>query len=383
MAKVRKRGNRWQLDYFDPHGKRIRMSFVKKKDADAELAKRVSLIAEKRYLDIKKDYTTTFVELLSKYEENFMHQASYDNWKRVCIERFKKAFGEHTLLSNIRYVQLESYRNKLRTTLTSRGTIRKDATINREISCLHHIFTKAYEWELIERNPFDRGKSMLLKENNKRDRYLERDEIQNLLATCPPHLRKIVECVLHTGMRKQEVLGLKWEQIRGDFIYLRKTKTNESREIPINDTLALLFQKIRKDQQLRSQYVFTYAASEDKLVDLKPVRERKKPAPVPDRLLNLKSSFSSAVKRAGIENFTFHDLRHTFASHFVMHGGSLRALQQILGHRKIETTMRYAHLSPDHKIKAVNLLNGLTAPSENPMCHKTVTKPISQVSSSM
>lgn len=383
MAKVRQRGNRWQLDYFDPHGKRIRMSFVKKKDADAELAKRVSLIAEKRYLDIKKDYTTTFVELLSKYEENFMHQASYDNWKRVCIERFKKAFGEHTLLSNIRYVQLKSYRNKLRTTLTSRGTIRKDATINREISCLHHIFTKAYEWELIERNPFDRGKSMLLKENNKRDRYLERDEIQNLLATCPPHLRKIVECVLHTGMRKQEVLGLKWEQIRGDFIYLRKTKTNESREIPINDTLALLFQKIRKDQQLRSQYVFTYAASEDKLVDLKQVRERKKPAPVPDRLLNLKSSFSSAVKRAGIENFTFHDLRHTFASHFVMHGGSLRALQQILGHRKIETTMRYAHLSPDHKIKAVNLLNGLTAPSENPMCHKTVTKPISQVSSSM
>jgi len=88
-------------------------------------------------------------------------------------------------------------------------------------------------------------------------------------------------------------------------------------------------------------------------------------APVPEHIDNIKSSFSSAVKRAGIENFTFHDLRHTFASHFVMQGGSLRALQQILGHRKIETTMRYAHLSPDHKIKAVNLLNGLTALSEN------------------
>lgn len=272
------------------------MSFAKKKEAEAELAKRVSLIAEKRYLDIKKDYTTTFGELLLKYEENFMHQASYDSWKRVCIERFKKAFVEHTLLSNIRYVQLESYRNKLRTTLTSRGTIRKDATINREISCLHHIFTKAYEWELVEHNPFDRGKSMLLKENNKRDRYLERDEIQNLLVTCPPHLRKIVECVLHTGMRKQEVLGLKWEQIRGNFIYLRKTKTNESREIPINDTLALLFQKIRKDQQLRSQYVFTYAASEDKLVGLKPVRERKKTAPVPEMIAELEKLFQQCCK---------------------------------------------------------------------------------------
>ena len=89
---------------------------------------------------------------------------------------------------------------------------------------------------MMEANPFSRGKTLLLKENNKRERYLEMDEIQNLLKNCPTHLRKIVECVLLTGMRKQEVLSLKWEQIRGDFIYLRKTKTNESRQIPINDT---------------------------------------------------------------------------------------------------------------------------------------------------
>lgn len=225
--------------------------------------------------------------------------------------------------------------------------------------------------------------NLLIKENNKRDRYLERDEIQKLLTTCPPHLRKIVECVLHTGMRKQEVLGLKWEQVRGGFIYLRKTKTNESRQIPINNTLDLLFQQIRKEQQLRSKYVFTYAKSEDKLVDKEPVRQRKKLAPIPENIDNIKSSFSCAVKRAGIENFTFHDLRHTFASHFVMQGGSLRALQQILGHRKIETTMRYAHLSPDHKIKAVNLLNGLTAPSEKAHGHKMGTNDNSQVSASL
>jgi integrase len=294
------------------------------------------VITEKRYLDIKKNYKATFGELVSKYEQNFKHQASYDSWKRVCIGRFKNEFGEHTLLYNIKYVDLESYRNKLRTTLTSRGTKRKDSTINREISCLHHIFSKAYEWEMIERNPFDRGKSMLMRENNKRDRYLEKEEIQSLLTACPPHLRKIVECVLHTGMRKQEVLGLKWEQERGGFIYLRKTKTNESRQIPINETLTLLFQIIRKEQQMRSQYVFTYAKSEDKLVGSEPVRKRKKLALVPERIDNIKSSFSSAVKRAGIENFTFHDLRHTFTSHFVMAGGSLRALQQILGHNRLK-----------------------------------------------
>lgn len=109
MSKVRNRGNRWQLDYFDPYGKRIRLSFAKKKDAEAELAKRVSLIAEKRYLDIKKDYKATFGELVSKYKQNFKHQASYDSWKTVWIGRFKNEFVEHTLLSNIKYVDLESY----------------------------------------------------------------------------------------------------------------------------------------------------------------------------------------------------------------------------------------------------------------------------------
>ena len=71
---VRKRGNSWKIDYFDPDGKRVRKSFKKKKEAVAEYGKRVSLIVDNRYLDVKKDYTTTFKELVEKYEENFNHQ---------------------------------------------------------------------------------------------------------------------------------------------------------------------------------------------------------------------------------------------------------------------------------------------------------------------
>jgi hypothetical protein len=85
VAKIRKHegknGASYQIDYFDPNGKRVRQSCKKKKDAEAELAKRVSLIAEKRYLDVKKDYTTTLDELLDKYKENFQHQACFKNWK--------------------------------------------------------------------------------------------------------------------------------------------------------------------------------------------------------------------------------------------------------------------------------------------------------------
>ena len=91
-----------------------RRSFRKRKEAAAELGKRVSLIAEGRYLDVKKDYKTTLKELLKKYKENYQHQPSFETWKRFCLENFKEYFGEDTLLANIRYVSLETYRNQLR-----------------------------------------------------------------------------------------------------------------------------------------------------------------------------------------------------------------------------------------------------------------------------
>ena len=113
MAKIRKRGNSYQIDYFDPEGKRVRKSFKKRKDAEAELGKRVSLIAENRYLDVKKDYTTTLGELVTKYRENHENQRSFMRGKDYYLDNLKEYFGEDTRLSNIRYVELETYRNHL------------------------------------------------------------------------------------------------------------------------------------------------------------------------------------------------------------------------------------------------------------------------------
>jgi len=341
MSKVRKRGNSYQIDYFDPNGKRVRRSFAKKKDAEAELGKRVSLIAENRYLDVKKDYKTTFKEILEKYEENFKNQASFSKYKKFCLENFKEYFGEDTLLANIRYMDLETYRNQLRQKLTKDGKIRTDASVNREMACLHHLCTKAVEWEMIERSPFDRGKSLLLKENNQRIRYLTEDEIDKLIEECKSrkHLYRIVICALNTGMRKGEILNLKWSQIRNGFIYLEKTKTKEKREIPINDDVNQIFMEIRKEEGLTSKYVFTYAKRSISRID---------------------RAFNGALNRAGIEDFKFHDLRHTFASHVIMKGGDLKDVQELLGHKTMTMTLRYAHLSQEHKKKAVNLLNGLT-----------------------
>lgn len=83
MAKIRKRGNSYQIDYFDPNGKRVRKSFRKKKDAEAELGKSVSLIAENRYLDVKKDFNTMLGELITKYEENFKNRVAFRAIKTI------------------------------------------------------------------------------------------------------------------------------------------------------------------------------------------------------------------------------------------------------------------------------------------------------------
>ena len=146
------------------------------------------------------------------------------------------------------------------------------------MSCLHNMFKKAVEWEMIEESLFDKGKSLIIKKNNKRMRFLADDEIINLLDACPPFLHRIVSCALHTGMRKGEILGLKWDQVRNGFLYLDKTKTNEARQISINDDLKKIFKQIRKHRHLTSKHVFTYQGK---------------------AINDVKGSLNAAVKRSG------------------------------------------------------------------------------------
>jgi integrase len=207
------------------------------------------------------------------------------------------------------------------------------------------MLNEAVAWEMIEKNPFHNRpprQRLHQKEKNGRVRYLSTEEMEALLPECPPHLREIVEVNLLTGMRRGEVLSLKWSQIAGDFIYLHETKTDESRQIPIAEDLKAVFQRIRQRQWARgikARWVFC----DDQGRHFKEV----------------KRSFASACKRAGIADFRFHDLRHTFASHYVMRGGSIKGLQKILGHKDIQMTMRYAHLSKEFAKEEIQIMNGL------------------------
>jgi len=148
-----------------------------------------------------------------------------------------------------------------------------------------------------------------------------------------------VEAALLTGMRRGELPGLKWEQIRNGFVFLTETKAGKARQIPINLRLAEVFREVRRQNHLKSEYVFCDSQGR--------------------RFHEVRRSFASACRRAGIEKFRFHDLRHTFASHLVMKGASLKAVQELLGHSSLTMTMRYARLSQKHLKDSVNLLNDL------------------------
>ena len=123
--------------------------------------------------------------------------------------------------------------------------------------------------------------------------------------------------------------------LREIYLYLRETKNGEKREVPINEQVkTVLINTLRNPQ---SEYIFY-------IIDGK-------------RIIDIKRSYSTAVEKSGIKDFTFHDLRHTFASHLVMSGVDLNTVRELLGHKSLQMTLRYSHLSPIHKQKAVEGLS--------------------------
>jgi integrase len=203
---------------------------------------------------------------------------------------------------------------------------------------------KAVEWEMIDVNPFRKGKRLPYKLNNQRDNCLTEEQADRLLEECAEHLRPIIEVALLTGMRREELLSLRWDQVRDGLIHIgSEAKGGKGRKIPINQKLAEVLKRQRQMNQLISDYVFCDGEGK--------------------RFYDVRGAFRGACRRAGIDygqdgGFTFHDLRHTFASWLVMRGVGLMAVKELLGHASLTMTMRYAHLSPGHLQEAVGVLDG-------------------------
>lgn len=293
----------WQIDCYDPRGKRVKKRFPKKADGEAYLAKAISSIKEDRYEDIfdkEKASLAPINELAGHYEDACKYEKSYAGFKGKIIPRLRATFGLKAL-SQITYLDLETFRNQRRG-ISRFGKPRSHARINREMAELRHMMNKAVTWGLLQSSPFKSGEKLFLKEDNRRLRFLTEEEIPRLLDKCPSYIRPIVKLASNTGMRRGELLALRWEQIIDGFIYLdvADTKPGRPNHIPINAQAHITLKERRRENHLKSPYVFCDATG-------KPWKE-------------IKDGLKSACRRAGIMNFRFHDLRHTFASHLVMRG---------------------------------------------------------------
>ncbi len=336
MAKgIYKRGKVFWIRYAGLDGK-IRFESThsnKYREAEALLIQRRQSIKEgKQPEPVKKISMVMFKELAKEYQEWTKRQRSYET-KKYFIKQLEDAFG-NIPLRNFTTRLLEQYQtDKLQEN-------KKPATVNRLLACVKHMFTKAMDWEMVEEYAWKKVRKVkLLEENNKRLRFLSQEECRLLIDQCDVHLRPIVVTALNTGMRKGEILGLKWDNVDlvHRLILLQDTKNGERRELPINDTLMTNLKGLPRI--LGGQYVFYDPHTH------KPYQD-------------VKRSFNTAYKKVGIKDFHFHDLRHTFASHLVMAGVDLTTVKELLGHKSLAMTLRYAHLAPEHKARAVNVLDG-------------------------
>lgn len=327
---VYSRNGNFYIDYYAGGKRKREMVGTSKGLAETVLQKRKVEIAENKFLDINReqkikleDFATQYLDLHCKSN----HKPGSLRRDINAIRTINKFFGGK-YMHEITHLDIEKFKAERIKNVTP-------ATVNRSIALLKSMYNRAIEWDKAKDNPVLKVK--LFKENNKRVRYLEREEITKLLAECNEHLKPIVIVALNTGMRKGEILSLKWHDVdfRRGIIYLLNSKNSEKRELPINDQVKTVLIKVRKHPG--SPYIFCKANGQ----------------PYGD----IKKSFLTAISKSGIINFHFHDLRHTFASQLVMSGVDLNTVRELMGHKTLEMTIRYSHLSPDHKKRAVDILS--------------------------
>jgi integrase len=338
MSRLYKRGNVYWFD-FQIQGTRYRKSTGKSKRRDAENvfhAEREKAKAGESS-DVQEVKAYKLVELAKEYLKWAERQRSYKDKKRG-IRQLIEVFGNHDV-KDLNTREIEQWQSK-------RLKYNKPSTVNRLLATLKHMVNKGTQWGMASDGALKQVRNVkLLPENNRRLRFLSIEECQRLIECCHKDLKPIIVVALNTGMRRGEIFNLKLEQVdlRHGFILLDTSKNGERREIPINTTLEYLFKEMQP-RSVESEYVFTGKTG--------------KP------LTDIKKGFHTALRRAGIHDFRFHDLRHTFASQLVMAGIDITSVKELLGHKSLTMTMRYSHLSPGHKRKAVHVLDRLMEKQE-------------------
>lgn len=277
----------------------------------------------------KKILLYKLLRLYENYSLNNNKDTSHNNSKIKLILSF---FGANTNVTKIKQSDVENFRNVLLNKYKF-----KNSTVNKYVCVLSKSFNLGIADKIIDHNPC-RGLNRL-KENNEILRYLTQEEEKRLFKELPSHIKPIVVCALQTGLRRANILNLKWEQIDLDFGFIEIEKQNNKGhkdiKIPISNKLMTELEKIGVKKY---GYVFINPNTG------KPYN-------------TIRKGFLNACKKAGITNFRFHDLRHTVGTRLIEKCIDIKTVQELFAHSSIATTQRYLHTSVMRKKQAINVLD--------------------------
>lgn len=329
-----KRGPVWWISFVSK-GKRYRRSA---ETTDKKTAQRIhdavkGRIAEGKWIGVQEESERTFKELMDRYMSEHS-KVKKKSWLRdeISLNHLLPFFANH-IVSDVTPDLISKYK----TLRWNEGA--RPATLNRELALAKHAYNIGLkEWGWCKDNPFSKVK--MEKENNTRDRVLAYDEEERLLNVSPKWLRNIVTFALHTGARMGEILELTWKDVDifRKVAIIHQGKTDGIKTIPLTPTAFEILKANAKVRHLHNSLVFP-SGSGTRISDT-----------------NLGRTFRSALKKAGIENFRFHDLRHTFASRLAMAGKDLYLIQKLLGHREPRMVQRYAHHSIESLRSGIEIL---------------------------
>lgn len=341
---VYKKHNRWYIDYYLPDGNRkrevvtiegISPDQISRQDALKALTIRRAEIATGKF-DITQTQTkfVSFEKLVNAFIEDYS-KANKKSWTRdvTSCNALIGFFGGRKL-THITPWTVDKYKSKRIKDSSRFNRPLAQATINRVLACLKTMLNFAVKENWLSKNPLSGYK--LFREKQNKLRVVSPEEFYRVYENASKFLKPILVTAYNSGMRGGEILYLKWENVDFERGYIRveETKNNEARKIPINKKLKEALESVKYEAS--GDYVFTREG--------KPIG-------------SFKTAFKAAIKRAGVERFTFHNLRHTFASNLVMSGVDLATVQELLGHKSILMTKRYSHPTPEHKKQAVEKLD--------------------------
>jgi integrase len=316
-------------------------SFRRKTDAQRWSTQTEAAIMEGRHFKKSESKKHTFAELADRYEKIIM--PGKERCKQEGQLRWWKEQIGHYTLADITSTLIVEHRDKLAAGITRMGTKLAPGTVTRYLAILSHVFTIAVnDWGWVDDSPM--RKVTKPKQRRGRVRFLDDDERARLLTACrtsdKPYLYRIVVLALSTGMRKGEMMNLRWKDVdlEKQRIILHETKNNEIRVVPLTGTALKLLIDLAKEGSIETDYLFP--------------SEREK-----NRPMDIRFTWEKALEQANISDFRFHDLRHSAASYLAMNGASLNEIADVLGHKTIQMSKRYAHLSEAHTQGVVERMN--------------------------